>query len=50
MVSMIDQRQMARFMGKGGPVEVVQGEAAKVKKREEKWLNYRNEAMWRRLR
>jgi hypothetical protein len=43
MVSKIDQRQMARFMGKGGAGEAVVDEAAKAKK--EKWLSYRNERL-----
>jgi hypothetical protein len=49
MVSMIDYHQMARLKGKGGAVETVEGESAKARKREEKWLIYRNERLWRRL-
>jgi hypothetical protein len=48
-VSKIDQRQMARFMGKGGKVETATDEAAKEKKRQENWLRYRNEALWTRI-
>jgi hypothetical protein len=49
LVSKIDQRQMARFMGKGGVGEAVAEEAAKAKNREEKWLSVRNEAFWTRI-
>jgi hypothetical protein len=46
---MIDHGQMARFKGKGGPVEAATGEAEKAKKRQENWLRYRNEALWTRI-
>jgi hypothetical protein len=49
LVSMIDHGQMARFKGKGGPVEAEMGEAEKAKKRQENWLRYRNEALWTRI-
>jgi len=49
LVTKIDQRQMARFMGKGGKVETAADEAAKAKKRQEKYLSYRNEALWTRI-
>jgi len=49
LVTKIDQRQMARFMGKGGKVETATDAAAKEKKRQEKYLSYRNEALWTRI-
>jgi hypothetical protein len=37
------------LLGKSGAVETAVDEAAKKKKREEKWLSYRNERLWTRL-
>jgi hypothetical protein len=48
LVSMIDHRQMARMMSKGGMVETAADEAAKAKKQQENWLQHRNEALWAR--
>jgi hypothetical protein len=49
LISMIDYRQMARMKANGGAREPAADEAAKAKKRQEDYMSYRNEALWRRI-